>query len=253
MSKELQAALATIPSGLRYPLISEFTALLSEYSAGDWEKVGLKAGKLCEVVYTVLESFVAGKWASAPSKPKNMVDACKALEHAGATFSRSVKIQIPRILIATYELRNNRAIGHVGGEVDPNHMDAEFFLRSGKWMMAELIRIFDDAHVEHARLLIAGVTSRTLPVVWDAGARKRVLNPKMTYPDQVLVLLYGSTERISARTLLEWTGYTNPSRFVSSVLKKLDAAGLIDLDSDGNVRISPTGIREVESRRLLEL
>lgn len=47
---------------------------------------------------------------------------------------------MPKVLTAFYELRNNRAIGHVSAEVSPHHMDAEFFLRGMKWVMGELVR-----------------------------------------------------------------------------------------------------------------
>src|SRR3712207_4123890 len=125
MADSLDVALSSIPEALRAPLVQQLEELLSEYRGGRWELVGLKAGKLCEIVYTILAGHTSGSYAAAPSKPSNMVAACQALEQAGASFSRSVRIQIPRVLIAVYELRNNRAIGHVGGDVDPNHMDAE--------------------------------------------------------------------------------------------------------------------------------
>src|SRR3546814_456751 len=151
MASALDQALDPIPSGLRKPLISNFEELLAEYRAGDWEKVGLKAGKICEIVYTILKGYTAGTYPTAPSKPSNMVRACTALEGAGGEFSRSVRIQIPRLLIALYELRNNRAIGHVSGELDPNHMDAELFLRGCKWIVSELIRLFTSLPVEIGR------------------------------------------------------------------------------------------------------
>ena len=46
------------------------------------------------------------------------------------------------MLIALYEIRNNRGVGHVGSEVDPNHMDAVAVLYMSKWLVAELVRVF---------------------------------------------------------------------------------------------------------------
>ena len=56
-------------------------------------------------------------------------------------FPRSVRIQIPRSLIALYEVRNNRGVGHVGGDVDPNPMDARIVLKMARWVVAELVRV----------------------------------------------------------------------------------------------------------------
>lgn len=254
MASKLEQALAGIPAGLRKPLISKFEELLSEYRAGDWEKVGLKAGKICEIVYTILKGYTSGAYAAAPSKPSNMVSGCTAFEGAGSHFGRPVRIQIPRVLIALYELRNNRAIGHVSGDLEPNHMDAEFFLRGCKWVMGELIRLFTSAPVDEARELLEEVTARTLPVVWETGSGKKLLNPKMSAPDKALVLAYSCPGGTTARELCEWIGYSNLSRFRNSILAGLDREALIKFnESTDMVTVSPTGIRKVEGSGLLEL
>lgn len=252
MSASLHEALAAIPSGLRSPLVSEFTELLAEYRAGRWEAVGLKAGKLCEIVHSILAGHVAGSFAGAPSKPRNMLDACVALEKAPSTFSRSVRIQIPRLLIAVYELRNNRAIGHVGGDVDPNHMDAELFLRSAKWILAELIRVFGNVSIQEAGRLIETITERIIPIVWEGLDVKRVLNPSLSAAQKALVLLYSSADGATAKQLANWMDYSNLSRLRNEVLADLHSKALIhfDLRSD-RVQILPTGTREVENSRLL--
>ncbi|THD36156.1 MAG: hypothetical protein E7773_09530 [Sphingomonas sp.] len=252
MSDAMAAALSDIPPGLRSPLLSEFGQLLSEYGAGDWEKVGLKAGKLCEIIYSILKGLTSGSYPSAPAKPQNMVTACTALESAGQSFSRAVRIQIPRIIIATYELRNNRAIGHVSGDINPNHMDAEFFMRSCKWMIAELIRVYTSSDTASALALVETVTEKILPVVWDNEGRKKVLNPDLSTKDKTLVLAYASPEGATAREICSWSNYANLSRFRSSVLKGLSDDALIDFNSTTDVvNLSPTGNRYVESKGLL--
>lgn len=252
MSDAIESALSDIPAGLRNPLLNEFGQLLSEYRAGDWEKVGLKAGKLCEIIYTILKGLTTGSYATVPSKPQNMLTACTALESAGQNFSRAVRIQIPRIIISTYELRNNRAIGHVGGEVNPNHMDAEFFLRSCKWMLAELIRVFTSSDTAIAGALVESVTERNLPVVWDNNGRKKVLNPDLSTKDKALVLAYASPNGATAKEICNWSNYSNLSRFRTSVLKGLSEDALIDFNGATDVvNLSPTGNRYVESKGLL--
>src|SRR4029079_6642275 len=110
---------------------------------GRWEPSELNGGKLCEVAYSILKGYVDGRMPPRPKKPRNMVDACRALEAADdSVFPRSVRIQIPRMLIALYEIRNNRGVGHVGGDVNPNEMDSRVVLETSKWIMAELVRLF---------------------------------------------------------------------------------------------------------------
>lgn len=235
-------------------MVDQFTDLLSSYRKGDWEKVGLKAGKVCEIVYSILAGHIAGSFPSMPSKPSNMVTACIAFEQAGSSFSRSVRIQIPRILIATYELRNNRAIGHIGGEVDPNHMDAEFFLRSCKWMVAELVRVFDAVKTDDARALIDGITERTLPLIWEGDGKKRVLNPKLSHRDKALALAYSCQKGATAKQICGWAGYSNLSRYRSVIVADLHKDALIDFDDATDmVTLLPTGAKYVEDSGILNL
>src|SRR5688572_15532360 len=122
------ALLAGLPTTLRAELLRAFAEIERNYRERRWEPSELNGGKLCEIVYTILRGFVDGHYPAHASKPANMVDACRSLEQTAATFPRAVRIQIPRVLIALYEVRNNRGVGHVGGDVSPNAMDASFVL-----------------------------------------------------------------------------------------------------------------------------
>ena len=190
---ELSAALFAIPDALREPLIAQFVEALEEYRCSDWEKVGTKAGKFCEIAYCICEGHATGNFPTAPAKPGNMLQSCQKLEAHNKAKGRPVCIQIPRVLIGLYELRNNRAIGHVSGELDPNHMDAEFFLRGMKWIMAEFIRTFSSLPIDDSRAIVEAVTTRTLHLVWAQDGLKRVLKPSLDTRDQVLLLAYNET------------------------------------------------------------
>lgn len=39
------------------------------------------------------------------------------------------------------EIRNNRGVGHAGGDVDPNDRDATAVPYMSKWLVAELVRV----------------------------------------------------------------------------------------------------------------
>jgi len=226
--------------------------MLSEYRSARWESVGLKAGKICEIVYTVLAGYLAGNYLSAPSKPKNMVDACRALENSSSTFSRPVRIQIPRLIVAIYELRNNRSIGHVGGDVDPNHMDAELFVRFAKWTVAELIREFAKLSLPDAAAIIDSITEKNIPAVWESGDFKKVLNPKLSAKDKALILSYSVPSGVTSKNLGKWCEYSNLSRFRTAVVSALNKDALVHFDAKTDlVTITPLGIKKVETSGLL--
>src|SRR5262249_53121213 len=119
--------------------------IASNYAEHRWAPTELTAGRFSEVVYTILDGEVSGSFATAPSKPSNMRNACLALESrpsTGKPGDRSIRVLIPRTLLTLYEVRNNRNVGHVGGDVDPNMMDATLVFAAASWVLAELIRVY---------------------------------------------------------------------------------------------------------------
>lgn len=245
--------LAGIPTGLRTPLLDEFNKLVRNYRESRWEPAELNGGKFAEVVYAILRGHVDGAFAGAPAKPPNMVDACRALEQATG-FPRSVRIHIPRTLLALYEVRNNRNVGHVGGDVDPNSMDASVVLAMSKWVMAELIRLFHNCSTDDATAAVEALTDKTIPLLWKVDGRMRVLGAGLSTRDKMMVLLYGLNEAASVRSVAEQIEYANVSRLRRQVVDDAHREDLVHFNKAADsVLITPVGIRYVEQHIPLEL
>ena len=237
-----------LPDELRSELFSAYKKLIRNFRERRWEPAELNGGKLCEVVYTILHGYIVGVFPNKSSKPRNMVDACRELEQAPGTFPRSVRIQIPRMLIALYEIRNNRGVGHVGGDVDPSHMDALCVLEMAKWVMSELIRIFHNVSTEKATYAVESIIERILPIVWEIGGKRRVLNPEMSMKDKSLVLLYHCMTPVSETELVDWVEHSNVSVFRRDVIRPAHKKKLIEYDPVARtIQISPRGIDYVET------
>lgn len=258
MSPKTQAAkgsaasvLAGIPEPLRNELTKALNEILRNFRERRWEPSELNGGKLCEVVYTILRGHLDGKFPAKASKPSNMVDACKALEQADSKrFPRSIRIQIPRMLIALYEIRNNRGVGHVGGDVDPNLMDATAVVAMSKWIVADLVRVFHAVSTDKAQELVESLVERTLPVVWKVADTVRVLKPGMPAKDKILMLLYHASSWVGEDVLRDWVEYSNVSMF-RGILVQCHKSKLVEYDSHKKrVTISPMGIEHVEARLL---
>lgn len=248
----LQDTLKTIPAVLRDPLIDEFEQALDEYRAGDWEKVGLKAGKFCEIAYCICAGHATGSYVPSPSKPANFPQACRDLEQYNGTKGRSLCMQVPKVLAALYELRNNRAIGHVSAEVSPNHMDAEFFLRGMKWVMGELVRNYSQLPLDDSHAVVEAVTARSLHMVWTSGDVRRVLEPAKTAGDKVLILLYAEAKPVAVAQLQTWVEYKNGTDFKKKVIKALHKKAWVHYDEKAaTVQILPPGQAHVEKSGLL--
>lgn len=250
MTLTLNNLLGALPTTLRDELFVEFNKLLKNYREGRWEPAELEGGKLCEIVYSILRGYTSGTYPAKSSKPAQFKQACDALEQlASASFSRSVRIQIPRILIALYEVRNNRGVGHVGGDVDPNRMDATFVIYAAKWLVAELIRIFHQVTVDEANSAIELIVQREAEDIWTIGNKKRVLKKGLDAKKQTLRLLYSCIDgKATVDELFDWVEYSTKSNYRSKVLNSLHNDRLVEWNQEtGYVHISPTGLEAVEA------
>ena len=250
-------ALAGLPAGLRAELIDSYSEIVRNYIERRWEPSELRGGKFAEVAHSIVEGAVSGKFPSRAKKPKNMADACRALENRPANAAlvgdKSLRVFIPRALIFLYDVRNQRGVGHVGGDVDPNSMDASAVLSLASWVMAELVRIFHCTTTEVAQQTVDALVEQKTPLIWEveAGGMKRVLDARMQGKDQVLILLHHSAGWVPASTLFNWTEQKNSSQFREKVLGVLHKARMIEFDAVGDrAKISPIGAAEVENRLL---
>lgn len=258
MSVDPTAVLAGLPAALRSTLLANYAEIVNNYSAHRWEPSELNGGKFCESCYSIISGYLSGSFPAKASKPSNMLAACQALEKVPANLSRvgdrSMRILIPRMLVALYEVRNNRGVGHVGGDVDPNLMDATAVYSMTSWVLAELVRIFHGVTTDDARAAVAALVERKTPLIWQNDASKRVLDVSISKADQTLLLLHQSTGWVTDKDLCLWVEYSSVSMFRARILKPLHKARLIEFESrGGRAHISPSGAKDVEERLLPRL
>lgn len=248
--------LAGLPQGLRDELLECYTDIMSSYVERRWRSSELDGGRICEIVFSIVEGTLKGAYPAKAYKPNNMFQSCISLEKkyppdSGRVGDRSLRIMIPRLLPVLYEVRNNRNVGHVGGDVAPDHMDAEAVQSMASWLMAELVRIFHGVSTQEAEETVDALVERKTPLIWQVGDSKRVLDHEMPARDQTLVLLHHSTGWVSDDQLVKWVEYSNPGAFRSKVLQQLHDRRLIEYERDKRrARISPTGAKDVEDRLL---
>lgn len=246
--------LGDLPHGLRDELMVEYRRITKNFTRGEWGDASVHGGRFCEVVYSILKGKTDGSYPDSASKPSNFPKACRDLEQVDkAAAPQSVRVGIPRVLTGLYEIRNNRDSGHIGGEVDANHMDASYVLHAVQWVMAELVRLFHVTDTRTATAVVEALTDRTLPVIWQVGGKRRILVPSLPLVDEVLLLLYGQAGRCAAKDLardLKQHRFDNFKR----VLKRLDDDVKVEYDVEsGFVEISPKGEKDVEVRLLPSL
>ncbi len=210
-----------------------------------WSPAELSGGRLCEIVFTILDGHAKGGYAASPSKPSNFVAACRALE-TNTHVPRSFQILIPRLLPALYEIRNNRGVGHVGGDVDPNHMDANAVLSMSSWIVAELVRVFHGLSADDAQSAVDAIAERRTPLVWTDGDVRRILDADLPLKSQILILTATSLSRVQVADLLRWTEYKDKGYFMR-LLRQMHKQRLLNLTEEETVaQVLPPGAAEVE-------
>ena len=241
------AALSAIPAGLRKPLLAEYQTIVQNFMEHRWLPSELSGGRFSEVVYTILDGHAKGTYASKPSKPANFPLACQKLEsNALSHVPRSFQILIPRILPALYEIRNNRSVGHVGGDVDPNHMDAVAVLSMCNWIMGELVRVYHGLSVAEAQQVVNALAEVRIPAVWSDGTVKRVLQPKLKLPDQILLLVATSLPSVSPSELIKWTEASDKKYFMK-LLRGLHAKRFLEFNETADtIQILPPGAQYIQ-------
>ena len=237
------AALSAIPSGLRDPLLAEYREITRNYAEHRWRPSELSGGFFCEIVYTILHGHAVANYAAAPKKPDDFPTACKALEK-NTRVPRSFRILIPRALPALYEIRNSRGVGHAGGAVDSNHMDATLVLSMANWVMAELVRELHTLPIKEAQALVDALADRRIPLVWEGGSMRRVLDPSMKLWEQIIILVASKSGGVTVTELFDWTGYDNKSYF-RKTLREFHGKRWIELAKDETtLEILPPGTEQ---------
>jgi hypothetical protein len=242
--------LGQLPQGLRSELLAEFAKITINYRERRWEAAELDGGRLCEVAYTILDAYTSGgTYPATASKPRYFDSACRTLE-SRTSYPVSARMTIPRVLVSLYDVRNHRNVGHVGGDVDANHMDAELVLAMSKWIVAEMVRLFHNIDVKTATDVVDALVDRTLPIIWEVDGVKRVLDTSLSLTEQTLLLLYSEPGAVSDKDLAKYLEQDRLANY-RRVLDKLHKVRKVEWNkATGLVTLGPPGRDDVEARLL---
>jgi len=252
-SAPLDAALINVPTDFRRRITKAYLELKSRHAENKHDAAGVSAGHFCESVVRLLQHELKTSFTPFGQQLTNVAGECDSFAQVPkAVGNDSLRVVIPRAVSLLYTLRNKRGIGHVGGDVDANAIDAITIARVADWVVCELIRIFHKMSLEDADALIASIASRDIPDVWEVAGRKRVLRSDLDFKQKTLLLMYSCTDAaVLAEDLFAWTKYSNFAMYKEHVLGQLDAADLVDYDRETHsVILSPVGAKLVEEQIL---
>ncbi len=251
MLNKVSADLKTrLPVELVDALFASYNEIRRNYLIGKHEPSELNGGKFCEACYRILE-FETGGGTYTPlgTEVRNLIQHLRNLEQVpNGHASDSYRIHIPRVLIAMYNIRNQRGVGHLGGDVSPNSADAALLVSCADWVLAELFRIHYQCSLNEAQSIVDSLVQRPLALVHELGDIKRVLLPTLRHRDQTLLLLASMhPQSATVNQLVAWIEPSRKSNY-TTLLRALHAERLIEFSSSGQCAITPIGLQYVDSQ-----
>jgi len=249
MKNDFSIVFSQIPEDIRNNLCTTFRKIVTNYSQERWEPSELNGAKFSEVVFRVLEWYTNqdNSYTSFGHRIHPFEDRLRRFENR-TNFSKSIRFHIPRMLAVINSLRNDRGVGHVGGDVNPNHMDSVAVVYITKWILAELIRIFHKLPIKEAEKLVEKIVEKEVPIIWEIFNKKRILDTSLKYDKKILIFLYSEYPKsLKESDLFEWSEHSNLTIF-RKILIQLHGSKLIEYDRKLCLAvISPKGIKFVEN------
>ena len=235
-----------ISADLVDPLLEHYKELKQKFFLGQYEPSQLNCAKLAEVVVRILEYITKASYT--PFGENVSLDVLtKELEQLPrGKFPDSVRIHIPRILRAVYDIRSKRGVAHKG-EINPNLMDATFVVSACDWVMAELVRLYLVGDPSETQKIIDSIVERKVPIIEEFGDELKVLNPELPVADKILLILYRKHPNyVSTDDLRKWI--KTQSSYINRVLGRLDSDARIHRKGEESI-ITRKGIEYIEKGR----
>lgn len=115
------------------------------------------------------------------------------------------------------------------------------------WVMCELVRVYHNLPTTDAQKVVDSLAEMRIPVIWSDGNVKRVLQPTLKLPQQLLLLIATAVPDLSAQELMDWTEYKDKRHFMKT-LRALHKKRWVEFtESTGRAKILPPGTKEVEN------
>jgi len=231
-------------------LVRHYRKIKENYLMSRFEPTELNGGKFSEIVIRILQNLTNEDKSYTPlgNRLGNYFELARSFEQLPRTHNDSLRLHIPRVVQAVYNIRNHRSVGHIGGDVDPNISDANFITAACDWIMSEFVRLFYDCSLEEAQTIVNNLAQRKAsPIYILPDGRRRILNPRLTYKEKTLLLLFNESKRVLDKDLFAWTEHSNISKFKQAVLLPLHKDALIDWHN-GTCEILPPGEEQVAEK-----
>ncbi len=234
-------------------LLEAHTQIKRNYYLGGLRLTEVEGGRFCEAAFRLLQERITGQYTPLGRELNTEKLILTLANLPFASQPDSVRLHIPRALRVIFDIRNNRDAAHLADGIDPNLQDATLVAGIVDWVLAEFVRLYHKVPPNEAQRIVDGLVTRAVPAIQDFGGFLKVLNPKLTASERILVLLYQrGDEGATYDELASWSrpsAKKNLGRTLSRLVQDHDF-----LHFDGQrYFITRAGMKEVERRKLFEM
>jgi len=220
---------------------------VNDFERGDWEDSIVKFAKFIEAI---LKSLAIHCGISFEQGRKFKVDA--VINALGQLPSNShndaLRLLIPRVCRAVYDLASNRGARHDPDEIDPNSMDAHLAVHASSWILAEAIRYAQSGAVNpaEAKEYVESLTEKKYPLMEDIEGRIYFHADKKSAPDVALAILAKKHPRRVHKDVLVDMVRKNHFSLKNAQITLKRISKYVDDDGNGNLRLLAPGLKRAE-------
>ncbi len=237
-------------------LLESYVELKQSYYLGKHKPSELDAGHFAEAVTRILQYITTPDHSFTPlgTRLDNLdLGIARFAQLPASDFHDSIRLHIPRAIHAIYGIRSRRGVAHLGGEVSPNLTDSTFVVVTCDWILTELIRLYYTCSLEEAQKLVDSIVERKAPIIQDFDGYLKVLNPKLSVANKILVLFYyRGQEGASISELRRWVKTKSSSHIPTAIADLQHKKGYVHRD-DSLCFITRTGILFVQTNIPLQI
>jgi hypothetical protein len=236
-------------------LVDELLAAHAEakrnYYLGGLRLSAVEGGRFCEAAFRILQqrAFVTFLPLGKMLKTDDLII---ELANLSATSQPdSIRLHIPRALRMVYDVRNKRDAAHLADGIDPNLQDATLVVGTVDWVLAEFVRLHHPTiSADKAQRIVEDLVTRHVPVIQEFSGFLKVLNPKLSASNRILVLLYQRGTVGANYSELDAWAHPSMRKNLQRTLRQLTDDRALLHENTGRYYITQSGLREVEKRHL---
>lgn len=222
-------------------MLNHHLSMVNHLKMRNYVEVSSHVGAFCESASNVLLDYF-GEEVRPRVQVGTFVD--QAISGSiGEDFPRELRLTLPRLIRAAYELRSSRDGVHPNLEVPQSHADAETSVRICSWILSELVRIAGtDENIDEISQAIERLARPVSSIVDVHDGQQLVMSTELHEREEILVHLnHAGDGKASVSDLVQWIPGTSKSAIFAH-LRHLSEDRLIRYDSDQKeAMITPLG------------